>query len=66
MFEIAKVVSAGTNTMVMPLAIPGTESGRITSLKTLALVAPKSYAASITAFSILIIELYIGSIIKGR
>ena len=30
MFEITNVVSAGINTIVMPLTIPGTESGNMT------------------------------------
>ena len=45
MLEIAKVVIAGTNTIVIPETIPGTLKGNITFLNTLNLLAPKSSAA---------------------
>ena len=50
--EIAKVVRAGINTIVIPLTIPGTESGSIIFLYTIGLLAPRSYAASMILLSI--------------
>ena len=58
--------AAGMNTIVIPLTIPGTESGSMTFVYTLLFVAPRSYAASMRCESILDTVLYIGSIMKGR
>ena len=51
--QITKVVSAGTNTMIIPLAIPGLLSGRIILNIVCQKFAPRSLAALITLSSIL-------------
>ena len=45
--EITKVVSAGTNTMVIPLITPGRLSGKIIRQNVFTLLAPRSLAALI-------------------
>ena len=52
--EITKVVSAGTNTIVIPLTIPGKLSGRVIFKKVCIPFAPKSLAAFMTLLSIFI------------
>ena len=49
---MAKVVTEGMNTMVTPLMMPGTERGSVTFRNTRAGLAPRSWAASITRWSI--------------
>ena len=55
MLEIANVVIAGTNTIVMPEAMPGVERGRTTLVTTRMEPAPRSCAASMVRSSILVI-----------
>ena len=45
-WEMAKVDTDGTNTMVMPLSTPGRLRGRITLRNTVTELAPRSRAAS--------------------
>ena len=58
-----KVDTAGTNTMVMPVAMPGTDSGMSTRVRILLMPAPRSWAASTTLWSILVMAVYSGRII---
>ena len=44
--EMMKVETDGTNTMVMPVVIPGTERGSTTRVKVFHGLAPRSPAAS--------------------
>ena len=50
---MAKVDTEGIKTMVMPLMTPGMDRGKITRRNTLAVLAPRSWAASMTLGSIL-------------
>ena len=52
--EIMKVEMAGTKTMVTPVEMPGTLRGKITLEKTWKGLAPRSWAASMTRSSILV------------
>lgn len=53
----------GTNTMVMPVVMPGMESGTSTFATTWYTFAPRSCAASMTLLSILTMMVYSGSTI---
>ena len=64
--DIANVVTAGMNTIVMPDTTPGMDSGMTTRSTTFTLLAPRSCAASITLRSSFLSTVYIGSIMKGR
>ena len=64
-FEMTKVETAGTNTIVMPEMTPERLSGRITLRKTVCPSAPRSCAASMTKGSIFTMTLSIGRIMPG-
>ena len=49
--EMANVVTAGMNTIVMPETMPGTDIGSTTRVTTRNGFAPRSSAASITRWS---------------
>ena len=51
---MTKVDTAGTNTMVMPVLMPGTLMGMSTRNRVLVVEAPKSCAASTMLWSILV------------
>ena len=53
MVLMAKVVSAGIKTMVIPEMMPGTERGRVIRKKVWTELAPRSLAALMTLSSIL-------------
>jgi transcriptional regulator with XRE-family HTH domain len=55
--EMTKEVSAGTKTMIMPLIMPDKVSGMMILNKMMASLAPRSFAASMTSFLILAMEL---------
>ena len=64
--EITKVVRAGTNTMLMPLMIPGTLNGIRIFVITCKPFAPRSLAALITLSSILTRAFVNGQHHKGQ
>ena len=64
--EMAKDVSDGTKTITIPLMTPEIVSGSIILKNIVTLFAPRSRAASIQSFLILVMELYIGSSMNGR
>src|SRR5690606_41992639 len=59
--EITKVLTAGINTIVIPVIIPGILKGKIILVNTFIFPAPKSSAASIRLLSIFINTEYIGN-----
>ncbi len=64
--EIMNVLIAGTNTIVTPDMMPGTESGTTTLNSVDTGLHPRSDAASMRLLSILTITEYSGSIMNGR
>ena len=62
-WEMSKVDTAGTHTMVMPERMPGILRGRTTLPKVWAGVQPRSSAASMSRLSIFRIVAYRGRII---
>ena len=58
-----KVLTAGTNTMVTPEMTPGMDMGSTTRRNTFRSSAPRSWAASMTLWSILVSTEYRGRII---
>ena len=63
---MTKVDTAGMNTMVTPESTPGRDRGKITRRNTCTLSAPRSWAASMTRWSIFTMTEKMGSTIKGR
>ena len=57
-----KVEMLGTNTMVMPVVMPGMASGTSTRVRMWNWFAPRSCAASMTLWSIFTIMVYSGRI----
>ena len=51
---MTNVDTAGTNTMVMPVLMPGTLMGMSTRTRVLVVEAPRSWAASTRLWSILV------------
>ena len=63
---MAKVVTAGMNTMVMPEITPGMDWGTTTRVTTRSGFAPRSSAASMMPPSTFLSAVYTGSTMKGR
>ena len=64
--EMTKVDTEGMKTMVTPERTPGRDRGKITRRKTWELLAPRSWAASMTRGSIFSMTEKMGNTIKGR